>query len=690
MDELSALAPEPSRRRITRIRTSSTGLRSAYPPSASPVSARTGSPSVSRPVEILAPTPRRHLIDSSASQHWLRTPPHSPVSSRCPSPASTAASHRPPTTFSTLFEEGEHPRVQRTKTHTEDTGMAKRWVRSMHKRNLRAWVVPTAVLAAVLVKTALGLGPYSGEGTPPMYGDYEAQRHWMELTLHLPFRQWYTYDLQYWGLDYPPLTAYVSWLCGAVGAWIEPSWFALGTSRGIETQGSRVFMRMTVIVLDLLVYIPALVMFARTWQGTRSMRTQHVALLTLLFQPALLLIDSGHFQYNSVMLGFTLLALNFFATGHDLLGAICFVLSLAFKQMALYYAPAIGTYLVAKCIFLGRTKGTTFFIHLASVTLATFVFLFLPFLPPFSPVTTIRGPITRIFPFARGLFEDKVANFWCASNVVFKWKTWASSASLIRLSTAMTALGFLPSVLMLFKAGWKFRIQPSNEARAAETRHTPFLPLLPFAMLTSSMSFFLFSFQVHEKTILLPLLPVTLLLSGAHVDSAVYSWGVLVNNVAVFSMWPLLKRDGLGIQYLATLVFWNRLVGYNPFQAPKKSFTHILSAAVYTAAIILHLLEMAVTPPARYPDLYPVLNVLISTPVFALTWLWSIKKGLEVGWALGGPGPAKANGVRPLSPPPSASAGAEGSFRQTGGRSASLGFAQARRRTRTASSVGGD
>lgn len=51
-----------------------------------------------------------------------------------------------------------------------------------------------------------------------MYGDYEAQRHWMELTIHLPIRQWYTYDLQYWGLDYPPLTAYISWLCGIVYA----------------------------------------------------------------------------------------------------------------------------------------------------------------------------------------------------------------------------------------------------------------------------------------------------------------------------------------------------------------------------------------------------------------------------------------------------------------------------------------
>jgi alpha-1,3-glucosyltransferase len=47
-----------------------------------------------------------------------------------------------------------------------------------------------------------------------MYGDYEAQRHWMELTLHIPINQWYYYDLEWWGLDYPPLTAYVSWICG--------------------------------------------------------------------------------------------------------------------------------------------------------------------------------------------------------------------------------------------------------------------------------------------------------------------------------------------------------------------------------------------------------------------------------------------------------------------------------------------
>jgi hypothetical protein len=34
-----------------------------------------------------------------------------------------------------------------------------------------------------------------------MYGDFEAQRHWMEITQHLPLSQWYFHDLPYWGLD---------------------------------------------------------------------------------------------------------------------------------------------------------------------------------------------------------------------------------------------------------------------------------------------------------------------------------------------------------------------------------------------------------------------------------------------------------------------------------------------------------
>ena len=67
--------------------------------------------------------------------------------------------------------------------------------------------------AAAFIRVLVGYHPHSGQdnyhGQRGVYGgDYEAQRHWMELTWHLPLSQWYWYDLEYWGLDYPPLTAY--------------------------------------------------------------------------------------------------------------------------------------------------------------------------------------------------------------------------------------------------------------------------------------------------------------------------------------------------------------------------------------------------------------------------------------------------------------------------------------------------
>ncbi len=192
-------------------------------------------------------------------------------------------------------------------------------------------------------------------------------------------------------------------------------------------------------------------------------------------------------------------------------------------------------------------------IRLGFTTLTSFLVLFLPWLPPFSPLRAILDPITRIFPFNRGLFEDKVANFWCATNVILKWRLWVAPGVLIKLSTALTALGFLPAVATLLFSGYKLRVwsttetspnKNTNDEKRADGKAaakattpappTPLLPLLPYALLTSSLSFFLFSFQVHEKTILVPLLPMTLLLSGSSPDEQTFELGMLMNNVAMF------------------------------------------------------------------------------------------------------------------------------------------------------------
>jgi alpha-1,3-glucosyltransferase len=62
----------------------------------------------------------------------------------------------------------------------------------------------------LMLRSFVSLHPHSGQGKPPMFGDYEAQRHWMEVAVNLPVGSWYRNatdnDLQYWGLDYPPLS----------------------------------------------------------------------------------------------------------------------------------------------------------------------------------------------------------------------------------------------------------------------------------------------------------------------------------------------------------------------------------------------------------------------------------------------------------------------------------------------------
>ncbi|KAG8715874.1 Glucosyltransferase-like protein [Ceratobasidium sp. 423] len=598
--------------------------------------------------EILSPQPRPHPRLLNTSQLLLQQAQTRPFSPLNPSSRGRTVSLASIGSESTLHGQPHE-------------SAARRFVRWMARNGLREWTPWVIVAWTALVKCAVGLGGYSGEGTKPMHGDYEAQRHWMEITYHLPISEWYTYDLQYWGLDYPPLTAYISWICGFVAHKINPAWVALDASRGYESPTSKHFMRMSVLLLELLVYVPAVYVYTRIALPGRSRRTQNIALLSVLLQPALILVDHGHFQYNSVMLGLTLWAVNMFHLGYDLLGAVFFVASLGFKQMALYYAPAVGCYLLGKCFWLGKTHGTRHFIRLALVTILSFVLLFSPFLTP----SLLAQSIKRIFPFARGLFEDKVANFWCASDVVLvKWRklSWITETSLQRVALVITLLGILPGAWMIF--GWTFiggaepttstntngDLPPIEESDDKSTtiarRRGPTLPLLPFALFSSAMSFFMFSVQVHEKSILLPLMPVTLLLAARESESEVESvgmglgnvweWGVLVNNVAVFSMWPLLKRDGQGLNYAVLTLLWNYVIGYDPLALPP-SLVKVLSIAAYTTLALIHTLEAFVPAPARYPDLYPVLNVLLSAPIFGATW---ISVGgimmFQSAWATGG------------------------------------------------------
>ncbi|KEI42721.1 glycosyltransferase family 57 protein [Mixia osmundae IAM 14324] len=525
--------------------------------------------------------------------------------------------------------------------------LAKRFARWMSKSGKKQLLVPSVLLASFIIRATVSLGPYSGYVVAPMYGDLEAQRHWMAVTYHLPPSEWYFHRLEYWGLDYPPLTAYLSWLFGAFAHHLgNPAWVALRTlpdAQVASEDDTKLFLRLSVIFMDFLIYVPAVLLYLAVTLGgkrggssrsRRSGRTQAVALMTILFQPALILIDNGHFQYNSVMLGLAVAAFALLHRGNDLLAAILFVGALGFKQMALYFAPAMFFFLLGKCVWLQGHHGVNLFLNLAIVGVGSLALVFAPFL---SSTAQLLQTLHRIFPFQRGLFEDKVANFWCGLNVVIKLRQLASIPVLARLALVATLLALLPSAFIVLYTSYSHKRQMQVEAPVTKIQKSlpPTLKLLTHSLFVSSMSFFLFSFQVHEKSILLPLLPITLLMAGSEPGQSGndWDWAALLNNVGVFSMWPLLKRDGLGVQYVALTLLWNRVIGHDPLRMPS-SFLKALTLVTYSCILAMHVLELIAPAPAHLPDLYPVLNLTLSAAIFGLSWLWGIKRQVEESWAI--------------------------------------------------------
>ena len=337
---------------------------------------------------------------------------------------------------------------------------------------LPRWVLPLVFGFALALRLAVSTHPHSGEGVPPMFGDYEAQRHWMEITIHTPLREWYVdtkaNDLQYWGLDYPPLTAYQSWLYGKVVAAFEPDAVRLTASRGYETDSSKRLMRYSVIVSDAVFLLPAAYAVARAWHASERVRSRtrtpraapRAATRPLAWgvgrrTPPLILVDHGHFQYNGISLGLTMYAVAAVLVTETSSVRSC-SRALNHKQMSAYFAPAFFAHLLGKCLSRARNPSAraraAAVARLGAAVVGTFVIVWAPFFLAVDPKTHTKDGwegvlrvLARLAPLERGLYEDYVANFWCATNPLFRWRRMATRAA-AQAALAATVAAIAPSM----------------------------------------------------------------------------------------------------------------------------------------------------------------------------------------------------------------------------------------------------
>ncbi|XP_035905546.1 probable dolichyl pyrophosphate Man9GlcNAc2 alpha-1,3-glucosyltransferase [Anopheles stephensi] len=496
------------------------------------------------------------------------------------------------------------------------------------------WLV--IVAAGLFLRATVSLHSYSGQNRPPMYGDFEAQRHWQEVTVNLPVADWYRNtsdnDLLYWGLDYPPLTAYHSYLVGWwARQWHDESFVALHTSRGISTAEHKQFMRNTVLLVDAVLYLPA-ILYA-TYTILRRMARPNTEVrwlaptLAILF-PGQILIDNGHFQYNNASLALCALAVAAIVERRTLAEAVLFCLALNYKQMELYHALPFFFYLLRDCFTDGADNSSTFgqrflvgvrnLTLLGATVLLSFIIIWLPWLGSLDAVGQL---VHRIFPVARGVFEDKVSNVWCVVNVFVKLRNVPNTTMAI-VCLVCTLLAVLPSGLHLL-------LQKNHTARS-------FL----YSLVVTALGFFLFSFQVHEKSILLAALPATLLLP---LEPLVSCWFL---QLATFSMLPLLHKDGLTGAFvgltLISLTMVRTVRDSKPSNKNHKLSYDVLHlrgllpegfasiGSVFVALFYLSLLGqvlllvafLCLAPPAHLPFLYPLLISAYSCGHFVLFYLY--------------------------------------------------------------------
>ncbi|CAA7055600.1 unnamed protein product [Microthlaspi erraticum] len=467
-------------------------------------------------------------------------------------------------------------------------------------------------LFALLIRSAVSMYPYSGAGIPPKFGDFEAQRHWMEITTNLPPIDWYrngTFnDLSYWGLDYPPLTAYQSYIHGIFLRMFNPESVSLLSSHGHESYLGKLLMRWTVLSSDVLIFFPAALFFVLVYHKTRTKSAKsevawHIAVILL--NPCLILIDHGHFQYNCISLGLTMGAISAVLCECEVLTCVLFSLALSHKQMSAYFAPAFFSHLLGKC--LRRKNPILSVLKLGVAVIVTFVVVWWPYIHSLDDFSMV---LSRLAPFERGIYEDYVANFWCTTSILIKWKKLFTTPSLKSISLVATVLASLPSMVQQI-------LSPSNEG---------FL----YGLLNSSMAFYLFSFQVHEKSILMPFLSATLLALKIpnHFNHLTY--------YALFSMFPLLWRDKLLIPYLAlsflfTVIYHspgNHITMQKPKASSSSSFTNFpgyvfLCRTHFFISLVLHVLYLTIQPPRKYPFLFEALIMILCFSYFVMFALYT-------------------------------------------------------------------
>ncbi|XP_035216099.1 probable dolichyl pyrophosphate Glc1Man9GlcNAc2 alpha-1,3-glucosyltransferase isoform X2 [Stegodyphus dumicola] len=470
--------------------------------------------------------------------------------------------------------------------------------------------------------------------------DFEVHRNWMAITYQKPVNEWYLEKTSQWTLDYPPLFAWFEYFLSVIAKYFDPKMLEV-TNLNYESSQAVFFMRMSVVFSDVIYYIGVNRIFnlSKTQKASIDdpwLRKEVVLAMLLLWNPGLLLVDHIHFQYNGFLSGILFISVADMFQEKYVQGTFWFCILINFKHIYLYLAPAFFIFLLKNYCFKSTDGNVDFrrfsvkhFLALAAIGIVTVLISFGPFIY----MGQLKQVLSRLFPVKRGLTHSYWApNIWALYNfadrvisfLAYQLKFYAYE----KLQTCSTRglvqecdHVILPSVSSIFTL---FLAALSFIPVFYITWRKPGSPKVFInSLILCSFGSFLFGYHVHEKAVLMIILPMTITSVFYKEEAQIFAFLSVVGH---FSLFPLLHKEGETLLKILLLLLHAVYMfsSLNELHQLKSSLITSLEKLYFCGLIVLQLFHSIFAEILGIEKKLPFLPLMLTSTycAFGILYAW--------------------------------------------------------------------
>lgn len=479
--------------------------------------------------------------------------------------------------------------------------------------------------------------------------DFEVHRNWLAITFSRPIEQWYYEKTSEWTLDYPPFFAWFEHFLAKVAYYFDRDMLNV-ENLNYASEATVLFQRLSVIVTDFILVLAVkkfcAYMKTSVWKKSKTSDESLFNNKSLIFSVlvlcnfGLLIVDHIHFQYNGFMFGILIWSMTCMLQDQFIWSALWFAVLLNFKHIYLYIAPAYFIYLLRNYCFkaTGGSLQWSSFSPFRLITLGfVVIYVFALSFGPFIYLKQVPQVLSQLFPFKRGLCHAYWApNFWALYNFVDKTLTILGSR--LHLTTGTPSAVMTGGLVQEFHHVVLPSVPPVVTLLATVTSILPAMYYLwskskgpegfVRAVVLCAFGSYLFGWHVHEKAILIIILPLCLLVFNKREDASIF---LILSTTGHYSLFPLLFTSAETttkiLLMLAYSVFAFSSLGYiykSNWSWRSLPLLNSLESLYIVGLIPLEVWNSAIFPFLDFSEQFPFLPLMLTSVYcsFGIVYSW--------------------------------------------------------------------